>query len=162
MKEILKDIDEKSAKKVKPILKDWTDDATWIVTSSRSGHDVGCILEPSLDSFWQSEGPLPHIITVYFPYLVQLTEMRFYSDYKLDESYTPLEIMIRLGIQRNDLHDLHILELDRPDGWVHIPLTDIDDKPIPTYVLQLIVLSNYQDGRDSRIRSIRTIGYDSR
>lgn len=161
MQGLVHDINATINKKSKPELKDWTQDSTWIVTSSRSGHDVGCILEPSLDSFWQSEGPLPHIITVYFPHLVSLTELRFYSDYKLDESYTPLEILIRVGIQRNDLHDLHILELDRPDGWVHIPLLDTDDKPIPTYILQLAILSNYQDGRDSRIRSIRIIGYES-
>jgi anaphase-promoting complex subunit 10 len=129
-----------------------------MVTSSRASHDVGRILESSLDTFWQSEGPLPHILTVQFPRLVALTELRIYLDIKQDESYTPLEILIRVGLHRNDLCDLCTIELDRPSGWTSASLLDIDDQPFPTSVLQLIVLSNYQDGRDTRIRSIRIFG----
>jgi anaphase-promoting complex subunit 10 len=141
-------------------VKEWTRESVWMVTSSRAGHDIGRILESSLESFWQSEGPLPHIVTIQLPRVVELTELRIYSDFKLDESYTPLEVMVRVGIHRNDLYDLHVLELDKPHGWIHLPLLDIDGKPLPCYIIQLLVLSNYQDGRDSRLRSIKIFGLE--
>jgi anaphase-promoting complex subunit 10 len=45
--------------------------------------------------------------------------------------------------------------MSEPLGWVMIPLKDINDKPIRTFMLQIAVLSNHQNGRDTHMRQIK-------
>lgn len=40
-------------------------------------------------------------------------------------------------------------------GWVQIPVKDIRDKPIRTFMIQIAVISNHQNGRDTHMRQIR-------
>ncbi|KFM59942.1 Anaphase-promoting complex subunit 10, partial [Stegodyphus mimosarum] len=47
------------------------------------------------------------------------------------------------------------MELNEPSGWVRIPLKDVLDQPIRTYLVQIAVLSNHQNGRDTHLRQIR-------
>lgn len=42
-----------------------------------------------------------------------------------------------------------------PSGWIVVPLKDINDRPIRTFMLQIAVLSNYQNGRDTHMRQIK-------
>lgn len=50
-----------------------------------------------------------------------------------------------------------MLELEEPSGWVVIPLTadDAPHEPLKAFYLQLAVLANHQNGRDTHIRQVR-------
>ena len=45
-------------------------------------------------------------------------EIMVYTDFKLDESYTPSKISIRAGTTFHDLQEIHVEELNEPSGWV--------------------------------------------
>jgi len=47
------------------------------------------------------------------------------------------------------------LELVEPSGWIHVPLTDTHKKPIRTFMIQIAVLANHQNGRDTHMRQIK-------
>ena len=38
--------------------------------------------------------------------------------FPLDDSYTPSTLCIRAGTGLNDLQDVKIVTLDKPDGWI--------------------------------------------
>lgn len=40
-------------------------------------------------------------------------------------------------------------------GWVVIPIKDIREHPIRTFMIQIAVISNHQNGRDTHMRQIR-------
>lgn len=42
--------------------------------------------------------------------------MHIYTDYKLDESYTPSRISLRAGTHFNDLQEIQVVELHEPTG----------------------------------------------
>ena len=69
-------------------------------SSSKSGHSVDnlrvCRLE-DVSKLWQSDGSIPHSITIELERQTALSELRFYIDYKSDESYTPRTVVIQLG-----------------------------------------------------------------
>ncbi|RXM31064.1 hypothetical protein EOD39_7295 [Acipenser ruthenus] len=47
------------------------------------------------------------------------------------------------------------LELVEPSGWIHIPLLDIVNNPIQTFMIQIALLSNHQNGKDTHMRQIK-------
>lgn len=40
-------------------------------------------------------------------------------------------------------------------GWVQIPIKDVRNRPIRTFMIQIAVISNHQNGRDTHMRQIR-------
>ena len=50
------------------------------------------------------------------------------------------------------------MELEEPDGWVVIPLQSGAAQYIRMFLLQIAVLSNHQNGRDTHIRQIKVFG----
>lgn len=64
-------------------------------------------------------------------------------------------ISIRAGNHFNDLTEVEQVEMSEPVGWVCVPLKDVNDKPIRTFMIQVTVLSNHQNGRDTHIRRIK-------
>lgn len=48
-----------------------------------------------------------------------------------------------------------MVDLHEPTGWLLIPLKDIHDRPVRTYMVQIAVLSNHQNGRDTHMRQIK-------
>ncbi|XP_042653004.1 anaphase-promoting complex subunit 10 isoform X2 [Tyto alba] len=78
-----------------------------------------------------------------------------YADYKSDESYTPSKISVRVGNNFHNLQEIRQLELVEPSGWIHVPLTDTHKKPIRTFMIQIAVLANHQNGRDTHMRQIK-------
>ena len=81
--------------------------------------------------------------------------MAVYTDFKLDESYTPTRISIRVGTNFNDLQEIEVVELQEPTGWVEIPLKHINDKLVRTFLLQIAVIQNHQQGRDTHLRQVK-------
>lgn len=47
------------------------------------------------------------------------------------------------------------LEMVEPSGWIHIPLLDLVNNPIRTFMIQIAVLANHQNGRDTHMRQIK-------
>ncbi|CAI9722254.1 anaphase-promoting complex subunit 10-like [Octopus vulgaris] len=120
-----------------------------------SGFGVEQLRDEDFDTYWQSDGPQPHLVNVQFRRKTIIQDICLYTNYKADESYTPNRISIRAGNNFHDLVELEQVELIEPVGWVRIPLKDSNDKHIRTFMIQLAVLSNHQNGRDTHIRRIK-------
>lgn len=108
-----------------------------------------------METYWQSDGQLPHLINIQFPRKTTISHIYIFSDYKLDESYTPGRLSIRSGTHFNDLNEIEVVTMCEPSGWTVIPTRNIRDKPIRTFMLQIAVISNHQNGRDTHMRQIK-------
>ncbi|KXZ49243.1 hypothetical protein GPECTOR_22g835 [Gonium pectorale] len=86
-----------------------------------------------------------------------LLEMHMHVDFKLDESYTPSRVSVRAGHTYQDLKEVRVVELEEPSGWVVIPLTAeaTPHEPLRAFYVQLAVLANHQNGRDTHIRQVK-------
>lgn len=69
-----------------------------------------------MDTYWQSDGHLPHLVNIQFQRKTAISQIYIYTDYKLDESYTPSRISIRSGTHFNDLQEIEIIDLNEPTG----------------------------------------------
>ncbi|KAH8913782.1 hypothetical protein BT69DRAFT_1344115 [Atractiella rhizophila] len=95
-----------------------------------------------------------------------------YTDVIRDDSYTPHKISIRCGTNLGDLNECVVAELNKPKRWQHFSLVQgqlgmsdspagmMDDKEKEKDVaristLQIAVLSNHLNRKDTHIRSIR-------
>lgn len=133
--------------------------AVWSVTSFKPGNGVELLRDRKLDTYWQSDGAQPHLINVQFQKKVQLTAVHLYLDFKLDESYTPSKISIRVGTSYQDLKEVESVEVDEPSGWVKIPLIKPhSQEPLSAFFLQVAILANHQSGRDTHVRLIDVYG----
>ncbi|XP_026480570.1 anaphase-promoting complex subunit 10 [Ctenocephalides felis] len=129
--------------------------AIWSLSSCKPGFGVDQIRDDCIDTYWQSDGQLPHLVNIQFLKKTLVCHIYIYTDYKLDESYTPSRISIRAGTHFNDLQEVEIIELSEPTGWVVVPIKDAEDRPIKTFMLQIAVVSNHQNGRDTHMRQVR-------
>ena len=132
--------------------------AVWTLSSCKSGYGVENLIDNCLDTFWQSDGPQPHLVNMQFKQKTKVKDICIYADYKSDESYTPSRITIKAGTHVNDLREIGGYDLIEPSGWIIIPLKDpkdVKEQPIKTWMLQLAVLANHQNGRDTHIRQIK-------
>lgn len=120
-----------------------------------SGFGVERLRDNIMDTYWQSDGQLPHLVNIQFHKRTNISQIYIYTDYKLDESYTPSRISIRSGTNFNDLQELQVIDLTEPNGWVQIPIKDGNVKSLRTFMLQIAVISNHQNGRDTHMRQIR-------
>lgn len=119
------------------------------------GFGVEQLRDNSMETYWQSDGQLPHLVNIQFPRKTKISQIYIYSDYKLDESYTPSRISIRCGTHFNDLNEIEIIDLCEPSGWIVVPIKNIRENPIRTFMIQIAVISNHQNGRDTHMRQIR-------
>lgn len=101
------------------------DKAIWSLSSSKNGFGVEQIRDNNVNTYWQSSGPQPHLINIQFQKKVSIQKILLYSNYKLDESYTPAKILVRSGTNFHDLQDIKVIDLDEPQGWELIDLTDL-------------------------------------
>uniref|UniRef100_T1GGW9 Anaphase-promoting complex subunit 10 n=1 Tax=Megaselia scalaris TaxID=36166 RepID=T1GGW9_MEGSC len=111
--------------------------AVWSLSSCKPGFGVERLRDGQMDTYWH--------------------QIYICTDYKLDESYTPSKISIRSGTHFNDLQEIEFMELDEPSGWVVINTKDCRDKPIRTFMIQIAVISNHQNGRDTHMRQIKIL-----
>mmetsp|Transcript_22502 Transcript_22502/g.42917 ORF Transcript_22502/g.42917 Transcript_22502/m.42917 type:complete len:180 (+) Transcript_22502:216-755(+) len=134
--------------------------AVWSVTSAKPGNGVEMLRDDNLETYWQSDGAQPHLVNIQFQKKVKLKELELYADFKQDESYTPNKISIRAGNSFQDLREIKVVEFEEPVGWVPISLTEENSAKdyIRAYFVQLAVLSNHQNGRDTHIRQIKIYG----
>lgn len=144
-----------------------------VTTKKISGFGVDQLRDDRVDTYWQSDGQLPHLVNIQFQRKTTVSDIYIYIDYKLDESYTPSRVSIRIGTHFNDLQEIEVIPLTEPSGnlfnthfkysykhllivgWVHIPIKDIREKPIRMFMIQIAVTSNHQNGRDTHMRQIK-------
>ncbi|XP_019539692.1 anaphase-promoting complex subunit 10 isoform X2 [Aedes albopictus] len=129
--------------------------AIWSLSSCKPGFGVEQLRDNSMETYWQSDGQLPHLVNIQFSRKTTVSQIYIYSDYKLDESYTPSRVSIRCGTHFNDLQEVEVLDLCEPSGWVCIPIKEVRDIPMRTFMIQIAVISNHQNGRDTHMRQIR-------
>lgn len=69
--------------------------------------------------------------------------------------YRLRRISVRVGSSFHDLQELEAVDLNEPTGWVHIATRDSAGNPVRTFFVQIAVLSNHQNGRDTHLRQIK-------
>ncbi|KAH8503589.1 hypothetical protein H0E87_014752 [Populus deltoides] len=134
--------------------------AAWSVSSCKPGNGVSSLRDDNLDTYWQSDGAQPHLVNIQFQKKVKLQLVVLYVDFKLDESYTPSKISIRAGDGFHNLKEIKTMELVKPTGWVYLSLSGNDPREtfVNTFMLQIAVLSNHLNGRDTHVRQIKVYG----
>nr|XP_033713223.1 anaphase-promoting complex subunit 10 isoform X3 [Tursiops truncatus] len=146
--------------------------AVWSLSSCKPGFGVDQLRDDNLETYWQSDGSQPHLVNIQFRRKTTVKTLCIYADYKSDESYTPSKISVRVGNNFHNLQEIRViwlkrrsrttqheaeeqLELVEPSGWIHVPLTDNHKKPTRTFMIQIAVLANHQNGRDTHMRQIK-------
>jgi len=138
--------------------------AKWSVSSSKFGFGAECLRDGDPDTFWHSDGPQPHFVTIEFPRKVAIQKVSVYLSFPQDDSYTPSSLAIRAGTGPSDLQDVRGVTFEKPDGWITFDVSaelneDGDGfKPVHAYILQVIVMTNHMSGKDTHIRGLRVLG----
>jgi hypothetical protein len=91
--------------------------------------------------------------------MVNITNIRLYLDFALDESYTPTRIAFLAGTSYYDLIAFAELTFEQPRGWIDLDLTGVgggrDGNVLRAFVVQMKVLENHQNGKDSHVRGLK-------
>ncbi|KAI8927952.1 anaphase-promoting complex, subunit 10/DOC domain-containing protein [Entophlyctis helioformis] len=136
-------------------LRDITALARWSLSSSKHEHGVRNLLDGSIDTYWQSDGPQPHLINIHLAKAWPVAQVSFYVDIKQDESYTPQIVSLRAGNRVHDLAEVGRVELCQPAGWIDIPVSQPGSRVAHVFMLQLAVLANDHNGKDTHVRQVR-------
>ena len=112
------------------------DGAVWFLSSAKFGNGVEQLRDSDPNTFWQSDGLLPHAITIQFQKMTRVSHVCLYLDQKLDESYTPSRISIRVGNGSasvdvthdgqpfpHGIREMDKFEIEEPQGWLVCHLT---------------------------------------
>lgn len=68
-----------------PAMRDVLQDAVVTLSGAKPGNGIGALLDPSLDTYWQSDGTAPHLISVYFSRKTAIAQVSLYVDFRHDE-----------------------------------------------------------------------------
>lgn len=161
-------------------LKEISNLGKFTVSSHKQGSGVDELRSDDLKLYWQyvrrsspcqstnsgrSDGPQPHRLTVYFVKRVGIRDIRFFVDYSEDESYTPTKIVFKSGTSENNLIEFASMTMDSPVGWQQVPIEgaggDPDGNTLVSYVLQMQILENHQNGKDTHLRGIKIYAFDN-
>jgi len=129
--------------------------ATWSLSSCKPGFGVEQLRDDNYETYWQSDGQLPHLVNIQFKRKTTVSAVAIYTDFRHDESYTPSKVSVRCGTNFNDLQEIEVVDLKEPSGWVQIPLKDLNDRLVRSFMVQIAVISNHQQGRDTHLRQIK-------
>ncbi|KAF5553036.1 anaphase-promoting complex subunit 10 [Fusarium mexicanum] len=146
-------------------LKEISNLARFTVSSHKPGNGVEELKSDDLKLFWQSDGPQPHKLTMYFTKRVGIRDIRFYVDYNEDESYTPTKIVFKAGTSENNLIEFATVALENPSGWQQLPIAGAgggpDGNTLVAWVVQMQILENHQNGKDTHLRGIKIYSFDN-
>jgi anaphase-promoting complex subunit 10 len=96
---------------------------------------------------------------------VGIRDIRFYVDYSEDESYTPTKIIFKSGTSENNLIQFAAMNMESPVGWQQVPLAGVGGEPdgntLVSWVLQMQILENHQNGKDTHLRGIKIYAFDA-
>jgi len=136
----------------------------WSVSSYKFGFGVECLRDNDPDTFWHSDGPQPHFMTVQFPRKIAVQKVSLHLSFMMDDSYTPSTLCVRAGTGLNDLQDVRYVTLDKPNGWITFDVsTELGEegegfKPIHAYVIQVVIINNHMNGKDTHVRGLHILG----
>jgi len=140
--------------------------ASWTVSSCKPGCGVEALRDEDTNLFWQSDGPQPHHLNIHFSRLVSIMAIRIYLDFEADESYTPTRITLLAGTGYHDLIPFSALEFAMPKGWIDVPLDHVgggeDGKTLRAFLVQIKVVENHQNGKDTHVRGLKVYAKDER
>ncbi|EMT73208.1 Anaphase-promoting complex subunit 10 [Fusarium odoratissimum] len=146
-------------------LKEISNLARFTVSSHKPGNGVEELKSDDLKLFWQSDGPQPHKLTMYFTKRVGIRDIRFYVDYNEDESYTPTKVVFKAGTSENNLIEFATMALENPSGWQQVPIAGAgggpDGNTLVAWVVQMQILENHQNGKDTHLRGIKIYSFDN-
>ncbi|XP_055012757.1 anaphase-promoting complex subunit 10 [Boleophthalmus pectinirostris] len=101
--------------------------AVWSLSSCKPGFGVDQLRDDNLETYWQSDGSQPHLVNIQFR-----------------------------GSCFSCWSQSRQLEMVEPSGWIHISLLNQrTNEPISTFMIQIAVLANHQNGRDTHMRQIK-------
>eukprot|EP00889_Picochlorum_renovo_P005578 jgi/Picre1/32608/NNA_007954.t1 len=105
--------------------------AVWSVSSAKPGNGVDLLVDGSSDTYWQ-----------------------------MDESYTPQRLSVSVGTRWSDMSCIRTEEVIEPQGWIVLPIASEEhpEKPVTGRILQITILVNHQNGRDTHVRQVRVFG----
>ncbi|KAF9463846.1 anaphase-promoting complex, subunit 10-domain-containing protein [Collybia nuda] len=138
--------------------------AKWSVSSYKFGFGAECLRDGDPETFWHSDGPQPHFITVEFPCKIAIQKLSIHLSFQQDDSYTPSALAIRAGTGPSDLQDVRVVTLEKPEGWITFDVSSEQNEdgdglsPVYAYVLQIIVAANHMSGKDTHVRGLRVLG----
>ncbi|CAK0870526.1 unnamed protein product [Prorocentrum cordatum] len=112
-------------------LREVGDEAAWSLSSAKPGNGVEQLRDGNTETFWQSDGPQPHLINIQFQRKLRVSELRIFTNHKVDESYTPSCISVRIGTAHHDLQEIQVIDLREPDGWITVRLARSLHEPAP-------------------------------
>ncbi|WVR09080.1 hypothetical protein IAU60_006141 [Kwoniella sp. DSM 27419] len=141
--------------------------ASWSVSSHKYGFGVDNLRDGNDATFWQSEGPQPHLIELSFPKRVFVSAIAVHMSHPRDDSYTPSKISVRAGTGVHDLQEVRFMEFSKPDGWIPIIMrpmevsesgVEVEGPPIPCHHIRVQILANHLNGKDTHVRGLRVYG----
>ncbi|TFK19695.1 anaphase-promoting complex, subunit 10 [Coprinopsis marcescibilis] len=138
--------------------------AKWSVSSYKFGFGVECLRDGDPDTFWHSDGPQPHFITLEFPCKMAIQKISILLKFSQDDSYTPSTLAIRAGTGPSDLQDVRVVTFEKPEGWITFDVSSEPNEdgdglaPVFAYVIQIIVAANHMSGKDTHVRGLRVLG----
>ncbi|KUI53195.1 Anaphase-promoting complex subunit 10 [Cytospora mali] len=134
------------------------------VSTFKPGNGVKELLDDDLNQYWQSDGVQPHLLTMKFTRQVEIRALRFFVDYTQDESYTPTKILWYAGTSEHNLIQFSTSTLVSPSGWQEVSITGAgggdDGNSLCCFVVQMHVMENHQNGKDTHIRGVKVYGFD--
>ncbi|KAJ1642657.1 hypothetical protein LPJ64_005514 [Coemansia asiatica] len=140
-------------------LPDISNQAHWTVSTSKHGFGVSNLHDNNPDTFWQSDGQLPHSISIKFPNRQPIHTIALYLDYDKDESYTPCCVRVYAGTSKYDMQLVNDHQFTKePRGWVHLRLADISGPLLLAHFLYIELPMNYESGRDVHVRLAKVLG----
>ncbi|KAI9755911.1 MAG: anaphase promoting complex subunit doc1 [Lichina confinis] len=138
--------------------------ASWTVSTAKPGCGVQALRDDDANLYWQSDGPQPHILNIHFIKMVNITNIRVYLDFTLDESYTPTRLIFLAGTSSHDLIDFAELSFEQPKGWIDVDLTGVgggrDGNVLRAFIVQMKVMENHQNGKDTHVRGVKIYAKD--
>ncbi|KAL8841280.1 MAG: hypothetical protein Q9176_003373 [Flavoplaca citrina] len=139
--------------------------ASWTVSTHKPTCGVTALLSPAPHTYWQSDGPQPHTLTIHFFKLVHIAKLRILLDFSKDESYTPTRMQFLAGTGHHDLCEFGGWEGQQPVGWQDVPLDGCGvggGRGLRCFLVQVRVLENHQNGKDTHVRGVQIFARDER
>lgn len=151
----------------------------WTVSSFKKRFGLNNLKDDNPCTFWQTTSIGPHTLTIQFSKLMKISKLFLLFNYLLDESYTPYEIEVNIGSDENHLkshcktycvmknysvNDYFWFAVDvtkkNPSFCMHNFEKNYLKKKSYIYArcLQIAILSNQHNGRDTRIRQVKLFG----
>ncbi|QEU58778.1 Doc1 [Kluyveromyces lactis] len=134
--------------------------AFWKASSFKVGNPIENAIDDDPTTFWQSDGLQPHRIDINFSKRVDVVQLAMYFCLVTDESYTPELFKVYAGYSPSDASLYRTFEVKNVNGWVVITFKGNrpHDNLLRCRFIQIQILSNHENGKDSHLRGIKIFG----